>query len=122
MESLKFVDIDGNELPCFKPKTVKICPECGSVEPQVELPYEHSKSEITISPDNNTPHHIITRVLTRLKKEYGYGIPSKIEESKGTEAAEPCERPPEADFSTTPRNGHKIPDNGNDWGRYSTQS
>ena len=118
MERLKFINSDGDELPCFKTQEVqyRICSECGSVKTKPELVPE--QPEIT----EGTPHHIIKRVLNRLKEEYGYGIPSEIEESEGTEVAEFSERPLEADFSRTPRNGYKIPDYGNDRRGYSPQS
>ena len=100
-------------------KTVKLCPRCGCIDPVLEIEYDPDSKEETV---NGAPLHIIKRVLNRLKEETGYGIPSEIEESERSEITEPCERPPEADFSETPRNGHKITDNGYDGGRYSPQS
>ena len=99
-------------------KTVKLCPRCGCMDPVLELEYDPESQEEKV---NGAPMHIITRVMKRLKEEYGYGIPSEIEESEGTEITEPCERPPEADFSRTPRNGHQVSNNGYDRGRYSPQ-
>ena len=100
-------------------KKVKLCPRCGCIDPVLEIEYDPDSKEETV---NGAPLHIIKRVLNRLKEETGYGIPSEIEESERSEITESCERPPEADFSETPRNGHKITDNGYDGGRYSPQS
>ena len=99
-------------------KKVKLCPRCGCIDPALEIEYDPDSKEETV---NGAPLHIIKRVLNRLKEETGYGIPSEIEESERSEITEPCERPPEADFSDTPRNGYKIPDDGDDRRRYSPQ-
>ena len=99
-------------------KKVKLCPRCGCIDPVLEIEYDPDSKEETV---NGAPLHIIKRVLNRLKEETGYGIPSEIEESERSEITEPCERPPEADFSRTPRNGHQVSNNGDDGRRYSPQ-